>query len=439
MRTFVLVASLAALSTPATPALAEAPKLTLEATIAKALVGPRARMGASSVDVAEARLGEAKALRLPRIKATLFGTISPEIDCLDPACTRTDPTNFAFRYDGLWGGGQLDITQPLYRFGASSGFSAAKAGIAAERYLSDEVAGDVAVDASRAYWGLKLAREPGFMLDDGIEEIEKARERMNARTGADEPTLEELQRIEILVAEAQLQRADATAGERQALAGLRAITGIADADIGDEALEAVPFALPATSTGDRRPQALAAREGARAADALAAFTAGAYYPDLSLVGRVFAARAQGVTDPPSIFANDPYNGQGVNAVLQLSWTLEPWSVRARVQRAHAEARRARALSELAAAGAQYDAATALAEAGSAKSKLEAAARGEKAGRAWIVSLLQADAIGTVEAKDFADAYLAWFRMRASWAQAAFQWNVAVTRLARANGEFRAKR
>ena len=41
------------------------------------------------------------------------------------------------------------------------------------------------------------------------------------------------------------------------------------------------------------------------------------------------------------------------------------------------------------------------------------------------------------AKDLADAYIAWFQMRARWAQAVFQWNVAVVRLGRASGEYRA--
>ena len=52
-------------------------------------------------------------------------------------------------------------------------------------------------------------------------------------------------------------------------------------------------------------------------------------------------------------------------------------------------------------------------------------------------MLQAQAIGTAESKDLADAYIAWFQMRARWAQAVFQWNVAVVRLDRAAGEFHA--
>ena len=53
----------------------------------------------------------------------------------------------------------------------------------------------------------------------------------------------------------------------------------------------------------------------------------------------------------------------------------------------------------------------------------------------MASVLQAQAIGTGEAKDLADAYIAWFQMRARWVQAVYQWNVAVVRLGRASGEF----
>ena len=90
MRSIVI----ALVSIPAIVA-AEPPKLTLDQVIAKALASPRVEMAQSDRDAAAARLGEANAARLPRLKGTVFGTISPEIHCLDPACTETEPKNFA--------------------------------------------------------------------------------------------------------------------------------------------------------------------------------------------------------------------------------------------------------------------------------------------------------------------------------------------------------
>ncbi|HEX8113289.1 MAG TPA: hypothetical protein VF516_36415, partial [Kofleriaceae bacterium] len=81
--------------------------------------------------------------------------------------------------------------------------------------------------------------------------------------------------------------------------------------------------------------------------------------------------------------------------------------------------------------------TALADATAAHDKVAAAGQGEQAARTWLASVLQAEAIGAAESRDLADAYIAWFQMRARWAQAVFQWNVAVVRLDRAAGEFHA--
>ena len=437
-----LVIGLLVLSSLASVARAEPPRLTLAQVIAKALASPRAEMAEGDRAAAEARVDEADAARLPRVKATAFGTISPEIHCVDPACTVTDPKNFALRFSGLFGSAQLDVTQPIYTFGKiTHARSAARAGLDAQRALADEAAGDLAVDAAKAYWGVKAARELAGMLDDGIDEIAKALAGLDERTGGGKAkpdvSIQDRQRVAVLLAEAKVQRADARQAEAEALAGLRALTGVPDADLDDAELAPIDRALPARAADEHRPQTLAARTGARAADELAAMAVSQYFPDLALVASGVIARAQGADDPPSAFANDPYNRSGAGLVVALQWTLEPWTVGARVARARAEAQKAHAQAELAAIGARYDADRGLADATAAHDKVAAATEGEQAARTWLASVLQAEAIGTAESKDLADAYIAWFQMRARWAQAVFQWNVAVVRLDRAAGEFHA--
>lgn len=432
-----LVVALALL--PSLHAAAAPPKLTLDQVIAKAVANPRVQMAEGDRDAAAARIDEADAARLPRIKITAFGTLSPDVTCIDPQCTMTDPENFAFRFDGIFVNSQADVTQPLYTFGKiAHARRAARAGLSAQQALANEAAGDAAADAARAYWGLKLARELGFMLDDGIEEITKAQSRFDERTDV---TVQDRQRVAVLLAEAKAQRADAAQAEALALAGLRALVNISDADIDDEELAAVDrqllSAAQVAANSARRPQSLAAKSGATAADELAEFQAAHYFPDLALVGTAWYSKAQGVPDAPGIFGNDPFNRAGAALVLALNWNLEPWTVKARTARARAEAAKARSQSELAELGARFDAATASSEAVAAKAKLDATTEGEKAARAWLASVLQNEAIGTAEAKDLADAYIAWFQMKARWAQSVFQWNVAVVRLGRATGEFRA--
>ncbi|HEX3765906.1 MAG TPA: TolC family protein [Kofleriaceae bacterium] len=421
---------------------AAAPKLTLDQVIAKALANPRALAADSDTEGAQARVDEADAARLPRAKLTAFGTISPDIRCANTDCTDTEPKIFSFNFSGLYGSAQLDLTQPLYTFGKiGHARSAARAGLDAQHALADETAGDLAVDAARAYWGLKAARELGAMLDDGVDEIDKALQELGEHGGGGKGkpsvSIQDRQRVAVLLAEAKVQRAEAAQSEAEALAGLRALTGIPDADLDDAQLAAVDRPLPGRASAEHRPQAIAARAGAIAADELAGMAVSQYYPDFAVVASGVAAAAQGVDVPPSAFANNPYNRYGVGAVVGLSWTLEPWTTAARVAKARADARKAHVQSDLAALGARLDADTALADASSAHDKVAAASQGEQAARTWLASVLQAQAIGTAESRDLADAYIAWFQMRARWAQAVFQWNVAVVRLDRAAGEFHA--
>ncbi|HEY0250411.1 MAG TPA: TolC family protein [Kofleriaceae bacterium] len=413
-------------------------KLTLDQVIAKAVANPRVQMAEQDREAAAARVDESDALRYPRIKATAFATISPKITCDDANCLQTSPQNFAFRFSGLFGGAELDITQPLYTFGKiAHARAAARSGLDAQTALADEAAGDAASDAARAYWNLKLTRELGGMLDDGIEQIDGAKKHFDENKSI---TINDRQRAAVLLATAKAQRADAAQGEAQALAGLRAITGQADADIDDKELAQIEHVLPASKdlAVERRPQRVAARSGATAADELAALEHSNFFPDIALVGSALISGAQGVDDPPSVFANDPYNREGAGLVLGLQWTIEPWNVKARLDRARADAHKMHAQAELAEIGARYDGDTALAEATAARDKVTASAEGEKAARAWLAAVLQNEAIGTAESRDLVDAYVAWFQLRAQWAAAVVNFNVAVVRLGRATGEFRAR-
>ena len=60
--------------------------------------------------------------------------------------------------------------------------------------------------------------------------------------------------------------------------------------------------------------------------------------------------------------------------------------------------------------------------------------GEKAAKAWLVSVLQSEAAGLLEAKDLGDALVSYFTMRGRVIQAVFDWNVAVVALERASGK-----
>lgn len=431
----------------ATPAAAEPTRLTLEQLTARAVAGPKVEMAASDTDAARARVGEVTAALLPRITARAFVGPSPRIRCLDAACDATDPDGFAWDVDGVWTGLGLDVVQPIYAYGkAGPARQASRAGVRAQRALEDEAAGDVAVDAARAYWGLKLAREMRYMLEDGIEQLGGARARLVERIaeGDGEATIQDQQRLDTFIAEARIQLEDAQQGEDIALAAVRVLAGDENADIDEEPIEAIAYELAAEDgylarARDGRPQVIAAAEGARAAHALAELEASEYWPILTLVGAIDYSDAAGVDDPPDAIHDDPYHRTRASLQLTLTWKLEPWMTRTKVARAKAAARRATAQVDLARMGATLDQRTAYAEAARAQRRVAAATDGENSSRAWVAALVQADAVGAAEAKDLAEAYLGWFQMRARLANAIMQWNVATVRLERAAGGIRAPR
>ncbi len=426
----------------ATVAHAEPKRLTLDELIARSQDGARARMAHRDTEGASARADEAKAARLPKLTATAFLAPSPEIGCTDAACTTTE--DFAVRLSGAFGGGSLQIVQPLFTFGKlAAARDAANAGVAAQRALEDVTAGELAVEAARAYYGLKLARELVAMLDDGVYEIEDARTRLNERLaeGDSEVTIQDRQRLEVLLAEAKIQLTEARSAEGAALAGVQAIADD-EIDIDADPLVAVELDLgDAAGYVERaetsRPEVRAAKAGARAASELVDLEDSNYWPDLALVGSLGITRAQGVEDPPNDIYSDPYNTTTAGVALVLRWNIEPWTTHARVAKARSAERKAAELVELAGIGASLEAKTAWTEASQARDKVKASEEGETAARAWLASVLQADAIGTASSKDLADAYIAWFQMRARLATATFQWNVATVRLSRATGEFTA--
>ena len=182
-----------------------------------------------------------------------------------------------------------------------------------------------------------------------------------------------------------------------------------------------------------RPELVALRHVVAGVQALADLERSRFFPDLLLVGTFNFARAQGVDNPPSAFARDPFNTTSVGLAAALRWTIEPVAQRGRQLRASARRDEMSAQLRAASEGVRLDVERAHAQARSARARLDAAREGEKSARGWLASVLQGEAIGVIEAKELGDAYVAYFTLRARYLQAVHDWNLAVVRLRRATG------
>jgi outer membrane protein TolC len=441
MKSFLLwpLVAVAALSSPA---LAAPKHLDLTGAVALARGNPLARAAVERSRASEAQTDEARGARWPRVVLTSFLAPSPEIHCLDPSCTRTDPRDATLAFAGLFGGVRLELIQPLYTFGKiDAAIDAAASAARMNEAVAEGVVRDLELDAARAYFGLKLTRELAQMLAEGLERIRSAQGQLAGRLeqGDADVTVQDRLRLAAFESEIVARLSEAREGGRSALLALRGLVGDASADIDAEPLQ--PFELKprdtssdTTRAGRLRPELRAAQHGVEALEGAKRMELARLLPDLLLTGGVNWARAGGVDDPPSAFANDPFNTTTAQAALVLRWSLEPAVQAARVARARAELDRGRALLDATGRAAAFAVQQAESRLVEVDVRLRAASEGEKSARGWVLSVIQADAIGAMSPKDLADAYLTYFTLKGRRLQSTHDFNLAVLALRRAIGE-----
>jgi outer membrane protein, multidrug efflux system len=204
-----------------------APKrLALGEVIAKVRDNPAARAADAERDATKSQADEARGARWPRIQITTFLAPGPDINCDNVDCTRTSPVDFGLRFQGAFAGARVEALQPLYTFGKLD--AAAQAGdnaVLLQGALGERVKGDMAVEATRAYYGVAFARDLAAMLEDGSKQIAKGKATLVERlqNGDAEVTVQDRLRIEAFETEVSLRLSEAREREKTALEGLRAL------------------------------------------------------------------------------------------------------------------------------------------------------------------------------------------------------------------------
>ncbi|HSU41105.1 MAG TPA: TolC family protein [Polyangiaceae bacterium] len=422
---------------------AEPRRLSLERAVSLARQNPLARAALERARAASAQVDEAKGARFPRATLTSFIGPSPEIHCVAGTnCSQTEPHEVRLRFEGVYGGVTAELLQPLYTFGkVQSAINAAGGNLEMNQVLATGAADDMGLEAARAYLGIDLARELGEMLDDGREKLDAATKTLAERLerGESDVTVQDRLRLETFMAEILARQSEARESEATARFGLQALVGDPDADTLGEPLEPLGLNLEQAKTyvdraAQGRTEVRAAVSGVTALEALRNMERARLLPDLGIIAGGSWTRAGGVDDPPSAFANDPFNHTTAYAALVLRWTIEPAAQIARLARANAELERGRDLLQAARRAGDFAVLQAYTRATEAHHRLDAATAGEKSARGWVASVMQADAIGTVTAREMADAYLAYFTIHSRLLQSTYEFDLALLTLRRAIGE-----
>jgi outer membrane protein TolC len=302
---------------------------------------------------------------------------------------------------------------------------------------------EVELNVRRAYWGVKLARELLDALNEGSGYINDAQKKIDKQLeeGEGNVTVTDKLRLRTVRAEVDARILEAKRGEGFGLAALRTLLGSeapTELDVDAEPLEPLEIAArPVTYYEEQakfnRPEVRALDFAVKAKHALAALERRREYPDLVLIGTASFAYAPTIDTPKNAFVSNPFNslGAGVAAALRMPLDLGPKLARAdrlRLEAEETDLRRSEALGGIA-----LEVRKAYGEVTEAQARVEAVRKGERAGKAWVTAVAQNFAIGLAEARDFSDALLAFFTMRARFLQSVFDQNIAAAALSRATG------
>ncbi len=345
---------------------------------------------------------------------------------------------------GVFGRAAFSIIQPLYTFGKIKSFrQAARHGIAVSKAQVDQKATEVAMLVYEAYYGYQLAtalENLALEISDQLTATQdKVRRQLEAEAfGVDNIDLFKLQTFE---GELSKQLNDIRQGKALALAGLHTLLAIPDstplelAEIALRPRERDVEALESYLRDARqlRPEFTQAQEGVKAFEALVQAAKADYYPVffLGVVGSVAAATNREHFTNPFVF--DQLNDDAVAPVVGFKWHYDLGITAGKVDEAAAKLGQIQQKHALAEQGIPFQVRRAHLEVQQHQANILATKKGYRNGRKWLVAALSNFDLGLGEGKDVADAAVAYAKLRASYFQAVYQYNLALAKLDHASG------
>jgi len=303
-----------------------------------------------------------------------------------------DPHGCFVRFD-------LSLVQPLYTFGKiEHATRLARLGVAAQREEQRASGLQLEQDVRRAYFGLKLAREILFTVDEGRKYLRQAEKQIEEaiEKGSADVDLTDRYRFQIMKSDVDELVIQVKQGERQALAALRTLVGAAegaDLDVDESPLEAAEFTVrPLADYQDlatrSRPERRLLDLATRAADTLVKLRKSQFAPDLAFVLRYRAIASGSRDDPQNAYLNDQLHGNGLYLGLGLKWDLDFHFKYADLAKARAERDAAVSLQRYARSGIALQVEKAYEAVQGAADRVTLLRKTTRAAKSWLVTMAQ---------------------------------------------------
>ncbi len=418
--------------------------LSLDDCIRRALkTSPLLGESLADIELAEAKLDEAKANRFPQIE--LLGLMGPV------SKARGNQVYSPDRIDQIHGvtifaRGDATLVQPLYTFGKiSERMTAASHGIEVDRAKKLQKENEITLKVKEYYYGLLLARELKEVVSEVGESLDKARNKARKLLdkGSSNVDALDIYKLDAFSGEVRKYTLEATKSESLALAALRVEMGIppnTEFDIATERLTpdedqtgpALADYLEAAKL--RRPEYKQLKEGLQARAALVKAARADYYPDLFLGGYLSGAYSPDrdrVTNP---WVPDEFNHLWAGIALGAKWKIDFGITAAKVAQEQAQYNRLVSTNEYANANIPLQIRKAYLDRLEAEKSIAATRDAYSNAKKWEVAALANFDIGIGPAKEIFDSLKSYALMRSDYFRSIYNYKMSLANLDYAVGE-----
>ncbi len=330
---------------------------------------------------------------------------------------------------------------PLYTFGKiDAGRRAAEAQVRVSEWDIEKWRNVARMDVRRAFFGLQLARDAKYVIDDALARLGKAIEGIAAKIEKGDGGLDEIDKLRLLIYrdEVTARAGEARRGETYALAALRFFTGVQSSfDIPDEPLKRpdvplAPVVRYLSAARLFRPEVAQARAAVVAREALVDLQRARYFPDIGIgLGASYGVYPSITTQSTALLGNP--NHFYLGGAFGARWSLDILPNAARVARTEADLEESRATLRYALGGIGVEVENAYAVVLETKNREESWMRAEHRSKQWISTVQDAIDLGTKNENSLNEPLRIYINARVQHMYALMEYNVALSDLARVSG------
>ncbi|BCB96407.1 outer membrane efflux protein [Dissulfurispira thermophila] len=417
--------------------------LSLDQCIKKAVeVSPEIGESRYEEEVYKSKKLQADSAAYPQIEVLAIAGPSPEAkrEYISPSIN----TSVATTINGIFGSADVTLIQPIYTFGKISSFKqAASSGIRVAKAGVDKRTSDIILRTKELYYSILMAKDMRNLIlevkDDLVESIKKAEKQIEIGSPwADEINLFKLRTFLGEVDRNLNETEKGIALAKDALLTSMGFSRGTDFDIADTSLtpeKKIPedVSVYMRNSIEFRSEFVQLKEGLKARNALIDAEKSNYYPQLfvGLKASVAGATNRDKVDNPYIY--DPLNHAYGAVFIGIKWSIDFGITEGRVKEARAEYHKLIEKKRFADEAIPFQVRRAYLDMKESEKNIVETEKAYKNARKWLIAAIANFDMGIGDAKEVADAAMAYIQMKANNIRSIYNHRMSFANLLYATG------